>query len=57
MGKWADGVGGFRMFIPVGGAEQFIWVIDKTEDGTVKRTKSFGVLYVPLTDAPEVLES
>lgn len=44
---------GSRMFIPVGEADsQFIWIIDKGEDGTVKKTKSFGVRYVPLTDAP-----
>lgn len=43
-----------RMFIPVGDAyEQYIWVIDKKEDGSIERKKSFGVRYVPLTDAPE----
>ena len=42
-----------RMFIPVaGGFGQHIWVIDKKEDGSVKKEKSFGVQYVPLTDAP-----
>lgn len=41
------------MFIPVGNAGfQYIWVIDKKEDGSVERQKSFGVNYVPLTDAP-----
>ena len=44
------------MFIPVGDASaQFIWIIDKNEDGTVKKTKTYGVRYVPLTDAPDVL--
>lgn len=41
-----------RMFIPVGVGEQFIYVIDKKEDGTVDRKKEYGVRYVPLTDAP-----
>lgn len=42
-----------RMFIPVGNATaQYIWVIDKKEDGSVERKKSFGVRYVPLTDEP-----
>ena len=41
------------MFIPVGGAGmQYIWIIDKQEDGSVTRKKDFGVSYVPLTDAP-----
>lgn len=42
-----------RLFIPVGDDMQYIWVIDKKEDGTVVREKSFGVRYVPLTDAPK----
>lgn len=53
-----------RMFIPVetnegGGLRsfglsgaQYIWVVDKKEDGTVHKEKIFGVSYVPLTDAP-----
>ncbi|CAF9907336.1 MAG: hypothetical protein ALECFALPRED_003303 [Alectoria fallacina] len=41
-----------RLFIPVGQDRQYIWVIDKKADGTVVREKSFGVTYVPLTDAP-----
>lgn len=42
-----------RMFIPVGDSySQYIWVIDKDEDGKIKREKSFGVRYVPLTDEP-----
>ena len=41
-----------RLFIPVGEDMQYIWVIDKKEDGSVVREKSFGVRYVPLTDAP-----
>jgi protein-L-isoaspartate(D-aspartate) O-methyltransferase len=42
-----------RMFIPVGSSGlQHIWVIDKKEDGSVEREKTFGVSYVPLTDAP-----
>lgn len=42
-----------RLFIPVGEESQYIWMIDKKEDGTVVREKSFGVRYVPLTDAPK----
>ncbi|KAK2757857.1 hypothetical protein FQN54_004263 [Arachnomyces sp. PD_36] len=56
-----------RMFIPVesGGEDgvrfhslglgggQYIWVVDKLADGSVKKEKIFGVSYVPLTDAPK----
>lgn len=42
-----------RLFIPVGEDMQYIWIIDKGEDGTVTREKGFGVRYVPLTDAPK----
>lgn len=42
-----------RLFIPVGEDMQFIWVVDKKEDGSVVRERSFGVRYVPLTDAPK----
>jgi protein-L-isoaspartate(D-aspartate) O-methyltransferase len=46
-----------RMFIPVddgdGWGSQWIWVVDKDEQGRVKRTKDMGVRYVPLTDAPK----
>ena len=42
------------MFIPVGDRyAQYVWVIDKKEDGTVIRNKSFQVMYVPLTDSPK----
>lgn len=42
-----------RLFIPVGDSyAQYIWVIDKDENGKIKREKSFGVRYVPLTDEP-----
>lgn len=41
------------MFIPVGDADtQYIWIIDKKEDGSVERRQDLGVRYVPLTDAP-----
>jgi len=41
-----------RMFIPVdGGFSQYIWQVDKDEEGNVKKEKQYGVLYVPLTDA------
>lgn len=39
-----------RLFIPVGEEMQYIWVVDKREDGSVVREKSMGVRYVPLTD-------
>ncbi|KAI9791038.1 MAG: hypothetical protein M1835_000582 [Candelina submexicana] len=43
-----------RLFIPVQeNFMQYIWVIDKKEDGSVEKKKSFGVQYVPLTDAPK----
>lgn len=54
-----------RMFIPVEsgnggggtlgrlmGGGQYIWVVDKKEDGSVDKKKVFQVSYVPLTDAP-----
>ncbi|KAL2027512.1 hypothetical protein VTO58DRAFT_111603 [Aureobasidium pullulans] len=43
-----------RLFMPVGErSEQFIYVIDKKEDGSVEKKKLYGVSYVPLTDAPQ----
>ncbi|KAL2072246.1 hypothetical protein VTL71DRAFT_11589 [Oculimacula yallundae] len=44
-----------RIFIPVedpNGGGQFIWVVDKDANGTVTKKKTYGVRYVPLTDAP-----
>lgn len=53
-----------RMFIPVEsgnggslgslgiGGGQYIWVVDKKEDGSIHKEKVFQVSYVPLTDAP-----
>ncbi|KAI1430731.1 protein-L-isoaspartate O-methyltransferase [Xylaria sp. CBS 124048] len=44
-----------RLFIPVEGgflAGQYIWVVDKDENGKVEKKKLYGVRYVPLTDAP-----
>jgi protein-L-isoaspartate(D-aspartate) O-methyltransferase len=44
-----------RMFIPVDdgvGGGQWIWVVDKDENGKVKKRKDMGVRYVPLTDTP-----
>jgi len=42
------------MFIPVdGGFSQYIWQVDKDEEGNVKKEKQYGVLYVPLTDAKD----
>ncbi|KAI0432740.1 protein-L-isoaspartate O-methyltransferase-domain-containing protein [Xylaria sp. FL1042] len=43
-----------RMFIPVEdeGGLQYIWTVDKDEDGKIEKKKLFGVRYVPLTDAP-----
>ncbi|KAL2816858.1 protein-L-isoaspartate O-methyltransferase [Aspergillus cavernicola] len=55
-----------RMFIPVNvedeqgtlasaafGGGQYIWVVDKKEDGSIHKEKVFQVSYVPLTDAPK----
>ncbi|KAL3469027.1 protein-L-isoaspartate O-methyltransferase [Aspergillus californicus] len=55
-----------RMFIPVNAEDgrgsvvrtvlergQYIWVVDKREDGTIHKEKVFQVSYVPLTDAPK----
>ena len=55
-----------RMFIPVEssngdgvlgslglGGGQYIWVVDKKEDGSIHKEKVFQVSYVPLTDAPK----
>lgn len=45
-----------RMFIPVedqsGYGNQSIWVVDKDEQGSIRKEKTMGVRYVPLTDAP-----
>ncbi|KAH9890768.1 protein-L-isoaspartate O-methyltransferase [Xylariomycetidae sp. FL2044] len=51
-----------RMFIPVndddagggggGVGAQYIWTVDKDEQGNVTKKKLYGVRYVPLTDAP-----
>lgn len=39
-----------RMFVPVSeGYSQYIFVIEKKEDGSVERKKLYGVQYVPLT--------
>ncbi|KXG49429.1 Protein-L-isoaspartate(D-aspartate) O-methyltransferase [Penicillium griseofulvum] len=49
-----------RLFIPVESEDesenlnggQYIWVVDKREDGSIHKEKVFQVSYVPLTDAP-----
>ncbi|TID14048.1 Eukaryotic translation initiation factor 3 subunit E [Venturia nashicola] len=44
-----------RLFVPVeeeGEGMQYIWVIDKKEDGSVSKERTIGVKYVPLCDAP-----
>merc|ERR1712093_303051 len=45
-----------RIFIPVEdarGGGQYIWVVDKDANGSVTKKKTYGVRYVPLTDAPK----
>ncbi|KAI1082560.1 protein-L-isoaspartate O-methyltransferase [Whalleya microplaca] len=46
-----------RMFIPVDDdgnrLEQYIWTVDKDEDGNIEKKKLYGVRYVPLTDPPK----
>jgi protein-L-isoaspartate(D-aspartate) O-methyltransferase len=43
-----------RLFVPVDeGGQQWIFVVDKKDDGRLERKKLFAVSYVPLTDAPE----
>ena len=48
---------GCSIFIPVedpnGYGNQHIWIVDKDEQGEVTKKKSYGVRYVPLTDAPK----
>jgi protein-L-isoaspartate(D-aspartate) O-methyltransferase len=42
-----------RLFVPVGErGNQYIYVVDKKRDGSVEKNRLYGVLYVPLTDAP-----
>ncbi|RMZ70290.1 l-isoaspartate o-methyltransferase [Pyrenophora seminiperda CCB06] len=42
-----------RLFVPVQeDGLQYIFVIDKKEDGSLLRNRLYGVRYVPLTDAP-----
>jgi protein-L-isoaspartate(D-aspartate) O-methyltransferase len=42
-----------RLFMPVGErGNQYIYVVDKKEDGSVEKNRLYGVLYVLLTDAP-----
>ena len=42
-----------RLFVPVKeDGQQWIFVIDKKNDGSVVKERLFGVQYVPLTDAP-----
>lgn len=46
-----------RIFIPMNDegdtdGNQSVWTVDKAADGTVTKSRLFGVRYVPLTDAP-----
>ncbi|KAF9887114.1 Protein-L-isoaspartate(D-aspartate) O-methyltransferase [Aspergillus nanangensis] len=54
-----------RMFIPVAAEDQnpgrrtsshggqYIWIVDKMEDGSIQKERIFPVSYVPLTDSPK----
>ncbi|KAJ5046482.1 uncharacterized protein L3040_003725 [Drepanopeziza brunnea f. sp. 'multigermtubi'] len=45
-----------RIFIPVedpNGGGQYIWIVEKDAQGEVTKKKTYGVRYVPLTDAPK----
>ena len=43
-----------RLFVPVeDGGSQYIFVINKKEDGSLERQRLYGVQYVPLCDAPK----
>jgi protein-L-isoaspartate(D-aspartate) O-methyltransferase len=47
-----------KMFIPVAeGYNQYIYEVEKDENGNVKKERSHGVMYVPLTDAREYSSS
>jgi protein-L-isoaspartate(D-aspartate) O-methyltransferase len=42
-----------RLFMPVGErGDQYIYIVEKKKDGSVEKNRLYGVLYVPLTDAP-----
>ncbi|KAF2121842.1 protein-L-isoaspartate O-methyltransferase [Lophiotrema nucula] len=42
-----------RLFVPIAeGWMQHIYVVNKNEDGSLKKERLYGVQYVPLTDAP-----
>ena len=47
-----------RMFIPVGEySDQWIYLVDKDQNGNVSKQKLMGVTYVPLTDKEKQLNS
>jgi protein-L-isoaspartate(D-aspartate) O-methyltransferase len=40
-----------RMVIPLGTADQALYIVDKDAEGNVSKRPAMGVRYVPLTDA------
>ncbi|KAA8894278.1 protein-L-isoaspartate O-methyltransferase [Sphaerosporella brunnea] len=47
-----------KMFVPVSeGYNQYIYEVEKDAEGNVKKNRSHGVMYVPLTDAREYSSS
>jgi protein-L-isoaspartate(D-aspartate) O-methyltransferase len=50
---------GGRLVIPVGpqGATQWLEQYDKQADGTIKKERLMGVIYVPLTDKEKQVPS
>ena len=44
---------GGRMILPLGTQEQFLWMIDKQEDGSIQKTRLDPVRFVPLLNGQQ----